>query len=64
MACETGHHQYPDRYEDRGPDPWQRAKTLILLNELIDDEDFTPGELEEFIAEARTVAEQIASDMK
>lgn len=35
---------------------WQRAKSLILLNELIQDEQLTEDQLEEFIAEAVRLA--------
>lgn len=36
---------------------WQRAKGLILLNELIEDEDLTRPELESFVATAVRLAE-------
>jgi len=38
---------------------WQRAKSLILLNELIDDEHLTATELEDFITEAVRLAAEV-----
>jgi len=39
-----------------GLTPWQRAKSLILLNELIDDEHLSEPDLEAFITEAVQLA--------
>ena len=41
----------------------QKGQHIILLSELVEDEDLTAPELEAFLADARTYAEQVAATL-